>query len=68
MKFQERFVEIVKISGKKQTEIADAINVSKQCVSDYKTGKSVPSIETLYLLCEFLDVSADYLLGLSDDY
>lgn len=68
MKFQERFVEIVKISGKRQTEIADAINVSKQCVSDYKTGKSVPSIETLYLLCEFLDVSADYLLGLSDDY
>ncbi len=68
MKFQERFVEIVKISGKRQTEIAEAINVSKQCVSDYKTGKSVPSIETLYLLCEFLDVSADYLLGLSDDY
>ena len=68
MKFQERFVEIVKISGKRQTEIAEAINVSKQCVSDYKTGKSVPSIETLYLLCEFLDVSADYVLGLSDDY
>ena len=68
MKFQERFVEMLKISGKKQTEIAKAVNVSKQCISDYKTGKSIPSIETLYLLCEFLDVSADYLLGLSDNY
>lgn len=68
MKFQERFNELLKISAVKQTEIAKAINVSKQCVSDYKSGKSVPSLETLCLLCKFLDVSADYLLGLSDDY
>jgi transcriptional regulator with XRE-family HTH domain len=67
MKFQERFNEIVKISGKKQTEIAQAVGVSKQCVSDYKSGKSVPSVETLFLLCRYLDVSADYLLGLSND-
>lgn len=68
MKFQERFNELLKISGKKQTEIANAVKVSKQCISDYKSGKSVPSIETLYLLCQFLDVSADYLLGLSDGF
>ncbi|MBQ7165221.1 MAG: helix-turn-helix transcriptional regulator [Clostridia bacterium] len=68
MKFTERFNEVIKFSGKKQTEIAAAIKVSKQCVSDYKSGKSVPSIETLYLLCEFLDVSSDYLLGLSDEF
>ena len=68
MKFRERFNELLSMSGKKQTEIADAIGVTKQCVSDYKKGKSVPSLETLYLLCEFLDVSADYLLGLSNDY
>ncbi|MBQ8308804.1 MAG: helix-turn-helix transcriptional regulator [Clostridia bacterium] len=66
MNFTKRFNEILKISGKSQVEIARAINVSKQCVTDYKTGKSVPSIETLYLLCQFLEVSADYLLGLSD--
>ena len=68
MKFVERFNEILKISGKKQTEVAAAVNVSKQFISDYKKGKSVPSVETLYLLCRFLDVSSDYLLGLSDEY
>ena len=68
MEFKKRFNEILKISGKKQTEVAAAANVSKQCVSDYKAGKSVPSLETLVLLCRFLDVSADYLLGLSDEY
>ena len=68
MKFQERFNEALKMCGKTQTQIAHAIKVSKQCVTDYKTGKSVPSLETLCLLCEFLDLSADYLLGLSDEF
>ncbi len=66
MKFTERFNEILKQSGKTQVEIANALNITKQCVNDYKTGKSVPSIETLYNLCKFLDVLADYLLGLTD--
>ena len=66
MEFTKRFNEILKQSGRTQVEIAKALNVTKQCVNDYKTGKSVPSIETLYLLCKFLDVFADFLLGLSD--
>jgi len=66
MEFTKRFNEVLKTCGKTQVEIAKAINVVKQCVNDYKTGKSYPSLETLYLLCKFLDVSADYLLGLTD--
>ena len=65
-KFCERFNECLQYSGVKQVELAQAANVSKQCISDYKKGKSVPSIDTLYLICKYLDVSADYLLGLSD--
>lgn len=63
-KFKERFNEVLGYSYIKQTELANAANVSKQCISDYKSGKSVPSIDTLYLICKYLDVSADYLLGL----
>jgi len=66
MKFTERFNEALKMSNKKQSEIAIEAKVSKQCISDYKSGKSFPSIETLYLLCKCLDVTSDYLLGLSD--
>ena len=68
MKFTKRFNEILRSSGKTQVEIANALNISKQCISDYKSGKSVPSIETLYLLCKFLDVSSDFLLGLTDNF
>lgn len=65
-KFQLRFTECLKYAGVKQTELAKAANVSKQCISDYKSGKSEPSIDTLFLICRYLDVSADYLLGLTD--
>lgn len=66
MKFTERFNEALKMSNKTQKQLADEASVSKQCISDYKSGKSVPSVQTLFLLCKSLDVSADYLLGLSD--
>ncbi|MBQ7373703.1 MAG: helix-turn-helix transcriptional regulator [Clostridia bacterium] len=68
MKFTERFNELVTLSEKSQVEIANEIKVSKQCVSDYKSGKSFPSLQTLYLICSCLEVSADYLLGLTDEY
>jgi transcriptional regulator with XRE-family HTH domain len=68
MKFTERFNELLKISGKTQVEIAKEINVSKQCVTDYKSGKSFPSLETLCLICKALETSADYLLGITDEY
>lgn len=65
-KFQTRFIEALKYSEIKQVDLAKATNVSKQCISDYKSGKSTPSLDTLYLICKCLDVSADYLLGLQD--
>lgn len=65
--FQQRFNECLKYSDVKQTELAKAANISKQCISDYKSGKSVPSIDTLYLICKYLDVSADFLLGLCEE-
>lgn len=66
-KFQMRFNECLAYSKVKQTDLAKAVNVSKQCISDYKSGKSVPSIDTLFLICRYLDVSADYLLGLQNE-
>ena len=62
--FTRRFREALKTSGLTQVELANHMKISKQCISDFKRGKSFPSIQTLRLLCKYLDVSADYLLGL----
>ena len=49
-----------------QREIAAATGVSAQTVSRYMTDDIFPALDTLARLCEVLDVSADYMLGLSD--
>ena len=66
--FTKRFNEVLSYSKISQTELAARVNVSKQCISDYKSGKYFPSIQTLFLICKVLEVSADYLLGLTDEY
>lgn len=39
---------------------------SKSNISNWRKGDNVPSVEVLTKVCKYLDVSADYLLGLSD--
>ena len=65
--FTERFNLALRQSLINQRELADKIGVCKQCISEYKSGRTFPSIQTLRLICEALEVSADYLLGLENE-
>lgn len=49
--------------GISQKQLAEFIGASTGNVSDWKSGKSAPTIEKLPLIAEYLDVSLDYLLG-----
>lgn len=44
--------------------VARAVGLSASLISQIEIGKTHPSISTLYALAEFLEVSADELLGL----
>lgn len=66
IKFTDRFNEILAFSGIKQKDLAEACNLTRQTITDFKKGKAYPSLVTLFLICKKLDVSSDYLLGLSD--
>lgn len=50
-----------------QTAIAALLGVTRTQVSDIENGKSGTSLERFYQLCEYYEVSADYLLGFIDD-
>lgn len=50
-----------------QLELSKRLEVSKGTISAYEQGLSYPSIETLVKICNILDTSSDYLLGLSDE-
>ena len=66
MIFTERFNEVLKITPLAQKEIAEKCGIDKSCITQYKKGQTQPTLEVLFKLCKVLDVSADYLLGLTE--
>ena len=46
-----------------QTELGNAVNMTQRKVSYLEHDRYEPSIEDLKALCQFFNVSADYLLG-----
>ena len=49
--------------GLSQDELAEKICVTRQAVSRWENGETVPNTETLKLLSKFFDVSINTLLG-----
>ena len=50
-----------------QQIVADMLGCSRQAYSYYETNKREPNLETLRKLSAYFNVSADYLLGISDN-
>ncbi|WP_341940288.1 MULTISPECIES: helix-turn-helix domain-containing protein [unclassified Microbacterium] len=48
--------------------VAQSLGVSPSLISQVETGKSQPSVSTLYALANLLEVSADDLLGMGSDH
>lgn len=49
--------------GLSQEELAEKVFVTRQAVSRWENGETIPKIETLKLLSKFFDVSINTLLG-----
>ena len=50
-------------NGLSQDELAQKLYVTRQAISRWETGETVPNIETLKLLSKLFDVSINTLLG-----
>ena len=61
---KERLSEEIIRSGMTTVEIAEKIGVSPEMITQYKTTKKLPKLDTFAKLCKALDVSADDILGL----
>ena len=63
---QKRLRESIASAPVTQKEIAAQIGVSPQTVSKYMKKDVFPALDTLAKLCKVLDVSSDYILGITD--
>ena len=64
--FNIRLKELRKLHNATQKQVAKAINLTERNYQDFEYGKIKPSYDTIIKLCEYFNVSSDYLLGLSD--
>lgn len=62
MTIAERIMTLRKKEGWSQEELAERLGVSRQSVSKWESGASVPDINRILELSEIFDVSTDYLL------
>lgn len=62
MSLAEKLISLRKQKGLTQMDLAERLDVSRQSISRWEVGISVPSTENLKVLSELYEVSLDYLL------
>ena len=62
MSISYRIQSLRKNKGLSQEQIASKVGVSRQSVSKWESGVSMPDIENIIILSEIFEVSTDYIL------
>lgn len=68
MEFNERIAELREKQGLTQTQLGEKLNISQRKISRLETKDTKGNIITdIKTLCEYYNISADYILGLTDE-
>ena len=63
----ERINTLLAERNVKQKELAEMIGVTDNTISYFCSGKRIPNTQQIKCIADYFDVSADYLLGISND-
>ena len=66
MNLSEKVFEMRKAQGMSQEQLAEKLGVSRQSVSKWEAGDSIPELERVVALSKIFNVTTDYLLKESD--
>ena len=64
---KQRLSEEIQNSGLTTIEISNRIGVSPEMITQYKTTKKLPKLDTFAKLCKELDLDANYILCIKND-
>ena len=64
--FSARLQQVRQERGFSRKEIAEVLQITPRAYQYYEEGKREPDYDKLILLARHLNISADYLLGLTD--
>jgi len=66
MKLGEKITKLKKLKNLSQVALAEATGISRDAISKYERGDSVPSVDYAKRIADALGVSLDYLMSDSD--
>ena len=67
MALSEKLYTLRKKSGLSQEQLAEQLGVSRQAISKWESGQSVPESDKLIVISNYFKVSLDYLLKEDDE-
>jgi len=62
MALSEKLYTLRKKSGLSQEQLAEQLSVSRQAISKWESGQSVPESDKLLAISNYFDISLDYLM------
>nr|WP_285123726.1 helix-turn-helix transcriptional regulator [Lactococcus petauri] len=65
--FGSRLKALRKSAGITQAQLANKLQLASGTISAYEQGLKYPSIEVLIKICDILNTSSDYLLGITSN-
>ena len=65
--FGQRILELRKRYDETQAALGEVLGIGKNQISEIERGNATTTAERIALICQHYGVSADYLLGLTDD-
>lgn len=65
-KISERLKELRLERDLSQRDLAKATRLSQSAIAHWENNRRVPSADVIIILARYFDVSADYILGLTD--
>lgn len=67
MSFADRLRELRTNNRYSQEQLAERLSVSRQAISKWETGESLPDVDKAMLICDFFGVTLDFLLRERED-
>ena len=68
MDYSDRIIELRKECNLSQTQLADKLKLSQSAVAKWESRRTEPTASAIIALSKFFNKSADYILGLKNEW
>ena len=65
--FKDIFIQLLQDNNITAYNLSKVLGISEAVISQWKSGRQLPKYDSINLLCDYFNVSPNYLLGRTDE-